>query len=347
MRFGRLKKRWGANEVIVFSIQKQNGKSIISTKEVVPLNISNNKINALKKISLQVYNEQKIKVYDEKKDRVYDEQKNIYSSKIKFLIKIANVNNSPQKQINESVISCGLCVPFSSRDEKIGVMWILFSKPFEKELSEEDKAIYQVYANQIALAYTSAKQSEILKQKLSKNTSELTANIDHNYKDARKQANISFSISICTSLAGLILIFYGVSNLITKNDKTSQAFTGGSGIAAFVGVLLQAVTVLAFDRGKAANERMDRYHKELYNVRQLEILLSATEQLDPETALKVKQEIIQSATNSWIQSVSESNLRYLKPDLKSGEVKPPMKPDQAIPLPKQEDEEKDVILNKN
>ncbi|BDI18179.1 hypothetical protein ANSO36C_39810 [Nostoc cf. commune SO-36] len=307
----------GANEVIVFPIQKQNGKSEIFIKDIVPLNVSSNKINALKEVSLQVYYEPKAGVYDDKKK--------IHVSKIKFLLKSINVNKSDQKQINESVIACGLCVPFSSRYEKIGVMWILFSKPFEKELSEEDKAIYQVYANQIALAYTNAKQSEILKQKLSKNTSELTANIDHNYKDARKQANISFGISICTSLAGLILIFYGVSNLIAKNDKTSQAFTGGSGIATLVGVLLQAVTVLAFDRGKAANERMDRYHKELYNVRQLEILLSATEQLDPETAPKVKQEIIQSATNSWIESVSESNSRSSK----STEVKPLVKPEQS------------------
>ncbi|MBD2498912.1 GAF domain-containing protein [Nostoc sp. FACHB-280] len=291
----------GATEVIVVPIQKQKWKYEILIKDIIPLDISNSKknlINALEKVSLQVYNE----------------QKNIYCPNINFPINRININNYERRQVNNTSICSGLCVPFSSRDEKIGVMWIIFSKSFEEELSEEDKAIYQVYANQIALAYTSAKKSEVLKQKLSKSTSELTVNINHNYKDARKQANISFGISICTSIAGLILIFYGVSNLISNNNNhnSSQALTGGSGIATFVGVLLQAVTVLAFDRGKAANERMDRYHKELYNVRQLEILLSATEQLDPETSPKIKQQIIQTATNKWIESVSESNLNYSK-----------------------------------
>ncbi|PSB41183.1 TRADD-N-associated membrane domain-containing protein, partial [Chamaesiphon polymorphus] len=281
----------GAYEVIVIPIQQKWNHEIL-TKEIVP-DIYRSKqsfIDGLKKTSLKVYNDRKT---------IYESTLEFSVNNIRSIFPILNGRN-------ELSMLSGLCVPFSSRDDKkIGVMWMLFSRPFARDLSEEDKAIYQVYANQIALAYSSAKQSEELKQKLSKNTFELTANIDLNYKDARNQAIICFVVSLCTSIAGIILLFYGFYHVIEKKDKTSDTLVK-SGMAALVGAFLQGVTVLAFNQGKAANERMDRYHKELYNVRKLQILLSATEQLSPETSPQAKQQIIQSTTNSWIESINET-----------------------------------------
>ena len=69
---------------------------------------------------------------------------------------------------------------------------------------------------------------------------------------------------------------------------------------------MNAVTVLAFNREKEANNRVDQYHREIYNVGKLRILLSATEQLiDPETVKEEKKKIIQATINPWLQPTNE------------------------------------------
>jgi GAF domain-containing protein len=305
-----------AHEVIVIESEQKKWKPELLFNKAVP--DINNKYQSILYILAEI------------SLRVLSTQQSECCADLKSLVRQRSVFRSDQKLPIEFPVSSGLCLPFSSRDQKIGVMWILFAKPLNKELSEEDKAIYQVYANQIALAYMNAKQSEELKQKVARSAFELTSNINDNYKDARKQAGIYFLISILSSLAGLLLIFYGIFNLVGNNNSGTQAANNSNkeanitnaqtndsrigitsvqqgGIATVIGVLLQGITVLAFDRGKAANERMDRYHRELYNIRQLEILLSATDQLDSEAASQVKQQIIQSTTNSWIQSMSQIN----------------------------------------
>jgi len=106
----------------------------------------------------------------------------------------------------------------------------------------------------------------------------LLSNIYQHYKDAREQSKSMFRISVLSSLVGLCFLSFGIFGLINKDTKDSQA---SSRIAAIVGAMLQAVTVIALNREKEANERMDKYHKELYDVHQLEILLSSTEQDHP------------------------------------------------------------------
>lgn len=200
-----------------------------------------------------------------------------------------------QKLFNKLSISHGLCLPFSAgSSNKIGVMWILFSKSLDRDQSEKETYTYTLYANQIALAYANSMKFEELKYKSEK---DLSKEIDEDHKRVRWQAGAWFLGSILASIAGFSLIGFGIYDL----SKNNPGFLSSGSAAIFSGIVLEAVTVLTFNQGKAANERLDHYHKELYNTGKLNILLSATEQLEPEIALEEKRKIIQSIANSWLK----------------------------------------------
>lgn len=206
--------------------------------------------------------------------------------------------------MNELGMRAGLCLPLSSYQEHIGVMWILFHDPLpEPTLSEENLTIYRVYANQIALAYTNAQQAAQLRQSLARAENDFTNNIDAHYKDARRQSALYFILSLLTSIAGIFLAVWGTSNIFSGQTSSMVAGT----FAAIFGVLFEAASVLVFLRANAANERMDRYHQELFRVRQLNILLSATDQLEQDTAFKSKVEIIQTTMTNWFGGTSRSD----------------------------------------
>lgn len=216
-----------------------------------------------------------------------------------------------QKLFNKLSISHGLCLPFSAgSSKKIGVMWILFSKSLDRDQSEKETYTYTLYANQIALAYANSMKFEELKYKSEK---DLSKEIDEDHKRVRWQAGAWFLGSILASIAGFSLIGFGIYDL----SKNNPGFLSSGSAAIFSGIVLEAVTVLTFNQGKAANERLDYYHKELYNTGQLNILLSATEQLEPEIALDEKRKIIQSVANYWLQSPDEINNSEKTQEVKS------------------------------
>ncbi len=204
-------------------------------------------------------------------------------------------NKTTEELFKKLSISHGLCLPFSAgSSKKIGVMWILFSKSLDRDQSKEDTHTYTLYANQIALAYDNSMKFEELKYKSEK---DLSKEIDEDHKRVRWQAGAWFLGSILASIAGFSLIGFGIYDL----SKNNPGFLSSGSAAIFSGIVLEAVTVLTFNQGKAANERLDHYHKELYNTGKLNILLSATEQLEPEIALEEKRKIIQSIANSWLK----------------------------------------------
>ncbi|WP_223212315.1 GAF domain-containing protein [Microcystis aeruginosa] len=216
-----------------------------------------------------------------------------------------------QKLFNKLSISHGLCLPFSAgSSNKIGVMWILFSKSLDRDQSEKETYTYTLYANQIALAYANSMKFEELKYKSEK---DLSKEIDEDHKRVRWQAGAWFLGSILASIAGFSLIGFGIYDL----SKNNPGFLSSGSAAIFSGIVLEAVTVLTFNQGKAANERLDHYHKELYNTGQLNILLSATEQLEPEIALEEKRKIIQSVANYWLKSPDEINNSEKTQEVKS------------------------------
>ncbi|MBD2213002.1 GAF domain-containing protein [Nostoc linckia FACHB-104] len=266
----------GAKEVIVITYKK--GKDDHTIDEIFPPRC-NYLIKDLKKISLDVYVNQEEKIY---RDGNIDQNNKGYNQ-IKF----------------EKPVISGLCFPLSSGLKKMGVIWILFSKSIDQEQLEEDKDVYKVYINQIALAYENATRLEELKKKASE---DLSKDIKIDYKYARQQATFFFVISVVASITGLGLIFAGVPQLLKSDAKN---IINGGGISAVTGVILEAVTILAFNRAKEANERLDRYHQEIYHVGELSILLSATEQLDPQIVQEEKKKIIQTTTNHWLNSIND------------------------------------------
>jgi len=197
--------------------------------------------------------------------------------------------------------SYGYCLPFSAGSEKMGVMWIIFSKDFHTEDLEQEYEVYKVYVNQIALAYENAYRFEQFKKK---ETNDLVNEITKDSKELRKQALILYSTSWVFSVLSLVLILGGIYYQLVKSDSKNSLNAGG--FVAITGVILNTVTVLAFNREKDANNRVDQYHKEIYNVGKLRILLSATEQLiDPETIKEEKKRIIQATINPWLQPTNE------------------------------------------
>jgi hypothetical protein len=220
-------------------------------------------------------------------------------------------NKTTEELFKKLSISHGLCLPFSAgSSKKIGVMWILFSKSLDRDQSKEDTHTYTLYANQIALAYANSMKFEELKYKSEK---DLSKEIDEDHKRVRWQAGAWFLGSILASIAGFSLIGFGIYDL----SKNNPGFLSSGSAAIFSGIVLEAVTVLTFNQGKAANERLDHYHKELYNTGKLNILLSATEQLEPEIALEEKRKIIQSIANSWLKSPDETNNSEKTQEVKS------------------------------
>ncbi|MBX0330188.1 hypothetical protein K2Z83_21190 [Oscillochloris sp. ZM17-4] len=52
---------------------------------------------------------------------------------------------------------------------------------------------------------------------------------------------------------------------------------------------------------------MDRYHQELYRLRQFDILLLATEQLHPDAEAEAKHAIIDGALRYWLEAHPSGN----------------------------------------
>lgn len=316
-----------AEAVIVIPINKQKR---IQNKDIIPGSIDPKLIRILQDKSIHVYKKSQDnenfadcseKSQDDKNfaDCLENSQdgENLADSSLSAeeLEKIRNRCKSANN------IHSGLCIPFAAGSHLIGVVWILFSKRNHDNPLEHTE-IYTLYANQIALAYDNARQFEKLKNRQQE---DLSKEINRDYRSVRLEASIYFLISLVSSLAGLYLIFTGVNAmLLSESTKQGEILNqNGETLAkempeaestkqisdrantAWIGILLQGVTVLAFQQGRRAHDRSDRYHQELYNTGKLSILLSATEQLDPEIIHEEKRQIIQATTRAWLTNNSD------------------------------------------
>lgn len=202
--------------------------------------------------------------------------------------------------------SFGLCLPLISQHEAFAVMWILFLREVNPLTLTKNEEVYKVYANQIALAYANAQQYKALKNK---SEEDLSKEIKVHRKTVLREAVFWFAFSLITALAGLWFIFSGVNRLFASDTKS---LLRDGGLATGAGIVLQGVTILAFNQGKEANKRLDKYHQELNTVGQFNILLSAAEQLDPSMIHQEKQRIIQMVTNQWVQASNSENINLNK-----------------------------------
>jgi CheY-like chemotaxis protein len=132
-------------------------------------------------------------------------------------------------------------------------------------------------------------------------SSDLAKGIEGDYREARRQAHLYFRFSLVVSFAGIALILFGATLLIAE-----QTAFGSLGVIA--GVITEAISILFFRRADLANGRMDRYHRELLEIRTLENLLAACEEsLDQgERSFATKERILQAAAARWFPEKEKS-----------------------------------------
>lgn len=202
---------------------------------------------------------------------------------------------SKDPNINPHMLEAGakaaLCLPLSHQGgtRRIGVMWIQYEDP--KEFTEQEIQELQLYAHQAAFAYDNAQRMSALEQGVRQVTESIASDIKSDYEQTRKQADESFEYGKKIAYVGFGIIVLGI--------LIEMVFPGRAGIAAIVlGVITEAVSLLVFTRIDKANERMDNYHSELYEIRQFEQLFAAADKLRDREA--EKQGIIQSARDKWL-----------------------------------------------
>lgn len=212
-------------------------------------------------------------------------------------VKIENVDEEREKNptwVNENMIKEGirsaLCLPLShqGKTKRIGVMWIQYTAPHTFIQREIDAL--QLYANQAAFAYDSARRVHELEEGLRGVTESLASNIKADYEDTRRQARNNFAVGLFFASLGALFIF-----------ATLMSYAGIS--LTIGGAVIEAIGALFFRRTDVANKRMDKYHKELFEVRGLEQLLAAADKLTSEQKEDLKREIIDKAKRRWLEDI--------------------------------------------
>jgi transcriptional regulator with GAF, ATPase, and Fis domain len=311
-----------AKEFIVILFSESNSEP--NWDKVTPSNISldsfNDKQEEIEKISIKVYN---------KTDHLH---KNMIKNTLDF-------------NFNDSLVS-GLCLPFGA-GENFGVAWILFPYSIDRSLIKENEEIYKVYVSQIALAYENARRFEKFNNK---DKDDLSEDIKTDLENARDASLEWLKLSIKYSLVGLVCIGYGVvfwltasgfifnqnnqtqvqsnnnQNPVAKQEKTKVGKPSAenrkneqknpisseqtANFSIIVGLIIQAVPILAFRQATEANKRLDNYHQERINIGKLSLLLAATRQLSfdypgqKSDAHDGAKKIIEIAANNWFQTVN-------------------------------------------
>lgn len=125
----------------------------------------------------------------------------------------------------------------------------------------------------------------------------LFGQIREDHEEARRQAKINYWASLGVSTAGIVIIFAGIGLAIAGMLTVGVP-------SAIAGVVAEAVGFLFFRRADVANERMDKYHTELLQIRRFENLLAASEELSSLNKQEgCKEKIIEAAMTRWLGSV--------------------------------------------
>jgi GAF domain-containing protein len=185
----------------------------------------------------------------------------------------------------------GYCFPFSSARERIGVVWILLSRP--SDIRSLDEEVISSYVNQIALSYTNSTQFHDL---ITRSQNDLDQQMKEDNANVRSQSNKYFVLAFVASCAGISLLVLGILISYFDNDNPQVRRLGF--FAASTGLVLEACTILVFRQLESANKRLDQYHSERLSVGQLNILLSASDQLTQAESLKSS--LIEGAKAKWL-----------------------------------------------
>jgi len=124
---------------------------------------------------------------------------------------------------------------------------------------------------------------------------DLSDQIREDYDDARRQAKVNFWASLGVSVAGIVIIFIGISLAMGGIVEVGI-------ISALAGLVAEVASLLFFRRTDSANGRMDRYHLELLETRRFENLLAAGDELQSlDNQERAKENVINAATKRWLK----------------------------------------------
>lgn len=122
----------------------------------------------------------------------------------------------------------------------------------------------------------------------------LAQKISQWYDDARQQSRWYFWLSLIAAVIGIAVIFTSI--YLALNARGSVAVS-----SAIVGIIAEGVSFLFFRRVDAANGRMDVLHRELMQLRWLDTLIAACEDLTSEERQEsAKERVINSAAYLWL-----------------------------------------------
>jgi CheY-like chemotaxis protein len=123
---------------------------------------------------------------------------------------------------------------------------------------------------------------------------DLSGMIREDYDDARQQARVNYWASLVVSIGGVMIIFAGIG--------LTMARTLELGIPSVItGIITEAASLMFFKRADNANRRMDRYHRELLEIRRFDNLMAASEELSPEERQQATiAGLIETAVAAWL-----------------------------------------------
>lgn len=185
----------------------------------------------------------------------------------------------------------------------MGVMWLHFAEPRLTDYEPQELELFQLYADQIAVAYEVVEQvhrdraqAEQDRKLLINQRDEITKDLGKDYTETRNQARTYYALSITSSIVGLVFCLGGLSGLVSG---TWTGVTVGTAATLF-GIVSQIFGYFVFSRADAANRRMDQYHNESLQFRQLNMLIDYAGLLtDPGEQLRQRQAIMNAVVQRW------------------------------------------------
>jgi CheY-like chemotaxis protein len=175
--------------------------------------------------------------------------------------------------------------------------WELVRDSLQHQLEDLPSAVEFVAKQEGAQALlTNIKKTLNLVTRFRETSDNLAQKISQWYNDARQQSKWYFTVSLIAAVIGMAVIFLSV--YLAVNAKGSVAIS-----SAIVGIIAEGVSLLFFRRVDAANGRMDVLHRELMELRWLDTLIAACEDLTSEERQEsAKERVINSAAAMWLGS---------------------------------------------
>lgn len=217
----------------------------------------------------------------------------VYKTRHYHIIEDVQFDDQVNPAMKQAGVRAAICLPLKSRVGMFGVMWLHFDAPRRVEYFLPELDIFQVYADQIALTYEIIEQAQVDKKELRKLREDMTRDINIDFDVARKQSRFNYIFGWVGITIGYFLIIFYLANPLGLSLPLSN-------FSLFASSILEIVSFLFIARADSANKRADRYHRELLEVRQHNILMESTLNLaNRDVRSKAQQDIISQVTNNW------------------------------------------------